>query len=101
MPFSCILTMIRVTGTLIGFSVYIVWSVILFAGHIIDMEIGLSMATIFDPQTKTQITISGQFYQTIFMLIFINIFVIICSGFMPRVLLHIDVNGGSLCAESL
>ena len=60
-----------VTGTLIGFSVYIVWSVILFAGHIIDMEIGLSMATIFDPQTKTQITISGQFYQTIFMLIFI------------------------------
>ena len=53
---------------------------------------------------------SGRFVKTVltyflyvlyFMLISINIFVIICSGFMPRVLLHIDVNGGSLCAESI
>ena len=30
------------------------------------------------------------------MLIFLDIFAIICSGFMPGVLLHIDVNGGLL-----
>ena len=35
-------------------------------------------------------------YVLLFMLIFLNIFAIICSGFMPGVLLHIDVNGGSL-----
>ena len=28
------------------------------------------------------------------MLIFLDIFAIICLGFMPKVLLHIDVNGG-------
>ena len=38
---------------------------------------------------------------SLFMSVFLDIFVIICSGFMPGVLLHIDVNGGSLCAESL
>ena len=46
-------------------------SIVLFAGYIFDMEIGLTMATIYDPQTRTQVSVSGQLYQNLFMLIFI------------------------------
>ena len=36
---------------------------ILFAGNIIDMDIGLSMAQEFDPMTNSQVTITGNLYQ--------------------------------------
>lgn len=71
MDYAVLLLKEAVVGTVIGFSVYMVQTIILFAGHVIDMEIGFTMATIFDPQTKSQVTISGQFYQYIFMMIFI------------------------------
>ena len=38
-------------------------SIILFAGNIIDMDIGLSMAQEFDPMTRSQVTITGNLYQ--------------------------------------
>lgn len=57
-----------VTGLLIGFGANICMSITSLAGQIMDMDIGLSMATIFDPTTKEQTTISGGFYQYIIML---------------------------------
>lgn len=60
-----------IAGILVGFFAYLVNTIIVFAGHIIDMEIGLTMASTFDPQTQSQITVSGRFYQYIFMMIFI------------------------------
>lgn len=60
-----------IAGILVGFFAYLVNTIIIFAGHIIDMEIGLTMASTFDPQTQSQITVSGRFYQYIFMMIFI------------------------------
>ena len=57
--------------TLIGFSANICNSIVLFAGNIIDMDIGLSMATIFNPETNSETTISGNFYQKIIILILI------------------------------
>ena len=60
-----------VAGLLIGFSAYISNTIILFAGRIIDTDIGLSMAQVFDPATRSQVTISGSFYQYILMLIMI------------------------------
>ncbi len=50
------------TGLLIGYSAYLCNSIILFAGNIIDMDIGLSMASQFDPTTNTQVTITGNLY---------------------------------------
>ena len=58
-----------ITGMLLAFVTYICSSIVLFAGSFIDMEIGLSMATLFDPQSGMQVTISGKMYQTIFFLI--------------------------------
>lgn len=59
----------RITGLLIGFAANICNSIVLFAGNIIDMDIGLSMATEFNPSTNTESTISGNFYYYITMLL--------------------------------
>ena len=48
-----------ITGLLIGFAANICNSIILFAGNIIDMDIGLSMATEFDPINNAQVTLTG------------------------------------------
>lgn len=58
-----------ITGLLIGFAAYICNSIILFAGNIIDMDIGLSMATEFNPTTNTEVTISGNFYYYLVLLL--------------------------------
>jgi flagellar biosynthetic protein FliR len=60
-----------VTGLLIGFAANICSSIIMFAGNIIDMDIGLSMATEFNPDMNMEITISGDFYYYIVMLLLI------------------------------
>lgn len=57
-----------VTGLLIGFGANICMSITSLAGQIIDMDIGLSMATVMDPTTKEQTSISGALYQYIIML---------------------------------
>jgi flagellar biosynthetic protein FliR len=60
-----------ITGLLIGFAANICSSIIMFAGNIIDMDIGLSMATEFNPDMNMEITISGDFYYYIVMLLLI------------------------------
>ncbi len=60
-----------ITGLLIGFSANICSSIVLFAGNIIDMDIGLSMATIFDPATGSETTLTGSFYQKLILLLLI------------------------------
>lgn len=52
-----------ITGLLIGLVANICNSIILFAGNIIDMDVGLAMAQEFDPMMKTQVTITGNLYQ--------------------------------------
>ena len=42
-----------------------------FAGHIIDMNIGLSMVSLLDPATREQVTFSGAFYNYFYTLILI------------------------------
>ncbi len=59
-----------VTGLIIGYAANICSSIILFAGNLIDMDIGLSMATEFDPNMNTQVTITGNIYNY-FMLMFL------------------------------
>jgi flagellar biosynthetic protein FliR len=51
-----------ITGLLIGFSASICNSIVLFAGNIIDMDIGLSMATEFNPEMNNEVTITGNLY---------------------------------------
>ncbi len=51
-----------VTGLLIGFGANLCSTVVAFAGQIADMEMGLSMASMLDPTTKENSTISGIYY---------------------------------------
>ena len=62
-----------ITGLLIGFAANICNSIVLFAGRMADTEMGLAMATVFDPNTNEQTSITGVFYNnTILMLLVIS-----------------------------
>lgn len=50
------------TGLLIGFGASICNHILLFAGNIIDMDIGISMAQEFNPAMNAQSTITGEMY---------------------------------------
>lgn len=66
----CIIVLKEVSvGLLIGLAAQLCTSVVLFAGRIIDMEVGLSMANVFDPTTNQQSSISGVLLQYGVMLI--------------------------------
>lgn len=51
-----------IVGLLIGFAANLCSTVVSFAGHIADMEMGLSMASMMDPATRESSTISGIYY---------------------------------------
>lgn len=57
-----------VTGLLIGFGANLCTGIVSFAGHVADMEMGLSMASMMDPATKQSTTISGIYYNYMVML---------------------------------
>ena len=58
-----------VTGFLIGFGANLCTAVVSFAGQIADMEMGLSMASLFDPATKQQTTMTGVYYNYMVLLL--------------------------------
>ena len=60
-----------ITGLLIGLAANVCNSIILLAGNMIDMEIGLSMATEYDPMNNTQVNITGQLYNYLLLLLLI------------------------------
>lgn len=60
-----------IVGLLIGFAATVCSSIIFFAGKIIDMEIGMSMAQMFDPITNTQVSITGNFYYYMILMLMI------------------------------
>ncbi|MBR6771669.1 MAG: flagellar biosynthetic protein FliR [Lachnospiraceae bacterium] len=60
-----------VVGLIIGFGTSVCTSIVSFAGHVIDMETGLSLVTLMDPNTHEASSISGIFYQYVLMLMLI------------------------------
>lgn len=69
--FAIIVVKEAIVGLLIGFAANICSSVALFAGKQIDTDIGLSMMTMFDPQTRENASITGLFYNYLIMLMLI------------------------------
>lgn len=49
-------------GLLIGQAASMCVQIILFSGHILDIDMGLSMASIMDPTTKAQVGLMGNLY---------------------------------------
>lgn len=58
-----------IAGYVLGFVISLFAYVIIFAGDIIDMQLGLSMAKIFDAQSDTSISLSATYYNILYMLL--------------------------------
>ncbi|MBO4901654.1 MAG: flagellar biosynthetic protein FliR [Lachnospiraceae bacterium] len=56
-------------GLVIGFGANICMSIVMFAGRLADMEMGLSMVQLFDPTSNENIGFTGLMYQYSIMLI--------------------------------
>lgn len=62
-----------IVGVILGFISYLVFSSLLIAGQIIDVQIGFGMVNILDPQNNIQVPLAGNFLY----LLTTNIFLII------------------------
>lgn len=60
-----------IVGLLLGLSGQFCMMIVNFAGQLVDVEIGLSMASTIDPMTKQNTTITGFLYQYAFTLLLI------------------------------
>lgn len=69
--FAIIVLREGITGLLIGFAANICNSIIVFSGKVIDMEIGLAMANMYDPTTKAQSGLTGTMYNYFIMMLLI------------------------------
>ena len=57
-------------GYVIGFIMELFFMIITFAGSVIDFQMGLSMATIYDPQSNTQVAVTGGVYNAYLVMLF-------------------------------
>lgn len=71
LEYSIIIIKEAMTGLLLGFGATICSSIVNFAGSVADMETGLSMATLMDPTTRDNSSITGVLYQYALMLMLI------------------------------
>lgn len=60
-----------VVGLILGFMCKLCMHIVNFAGQLMDMEMGLSMANMFDPATNVQITVTGNIYNYFMMLLLV------------------------------
>ncbi len=58
-------------GIVLGLMCSLCFYIVGFAGQIMDMEMGLSMASMFDPSTNMQMTVTGNMYNYFMMLMLV------------------------------
>ena len=71
LEYAVIIVKEAMTGILLGFGATICSSIVSFAGSIVGMETGLSMATLMDPTTRDNAGIIGVLYQYVMMMMLI------------------------------
>lgn len=76
-------------GYALGFVISLFLFVIILAGELIDMQLGISMSKVYDAQSNTSIALSATYYNAIFMLLFFAV-----DGHLA--LLHTMLNSGSV-----
>jgi flagellar biosynthetic protein FliR len=87
-------------GMMIGWVTNLVIEIAKTAGEMLDMQLGLQSATMFDPGSQSQTTIIGKFFDVIALTLFISIGGIekVIEGFyksyqvFPIILYHFDIN---------
>ena len=57
-------------GYVVGFVTELFFFVITFDGFIMDFQMGLSMSTVYDPQSNAQLPVSGSLLQTFYLMLF-------------------------------
>lgn len=57
-------------GYVIGYVMELFFFAITFGGYVIDFQLGLSMATVYDPQSNAQVAVTGSILQNWFLLLF-------------------------------
>ncbi|WP_029232101.1 flagellar biosynthetic protein FliR [Butyrivibrio sp. VCB2006] len=89
-------------GLLIGYAVQICQLIASFAGTVVDMQIGLSMVNIFDPNTNEQVTITGSLYSQVLtmMLILTGMYQYILKALADTFYL-IPINGAVINSDRL
>lgn len=61
------------TGLALGFVVLLVFSIFRAAGQLIDIHVGIGMANVFDPQFGGTVTLLGQFYYLLAIVIYFGL----------------------------
>ncbi|PKM42478.1 MAG: hypothetical protein CVV01_05990, partial [Firmicutes bacterium HGW-Firmicutes-6] len=59
-----------IIGIVIGFIMTLFLSVFQLGGEVMDMQMGLSMASMYDPATKANISVTGNLLTSMYVLIF-------------------------------
>lgn len=67
--FSGLILKEAAVGLVLGFVCSICMYIVAFAGQMMDMEMGFSMANMFDPVTHIQVTVTGNMYTYLVMLL--------------------------------
>ena len=58
-------------GVILGFMCNLCFYIVHFAGQIMDIEMGLSMASMFDPSTNMQVTVTANIYNYFILLLLV------------------------------
>ncbi len=62
-----------IVGIILGFVSMLAFTAIRVAGELVDIQMGFAMAKVFDPQNKSRITLVGQFFYFLGILLFLTI----------------------------
>lgn len=100
--YAAIVVKEAITGLLIGFAPTVCSAIVNLAGSIVDMETGLAMATLMDPTTNQQTSITGALYQYILMLLMISTGMYrFLLGALADTFVLIPINGAIFRSENL
>jgi len=66
---SCIKEMI--VGFVVGYIISLFLSALLMAGQMMDNQMGFSMASLYDPATNINVSVSGNLFNLMFLLVFV------------------------------
>lgn len=69
--FSVLVLKETVVGLVLGFMCNVCFYIVSFSGQIMDMQMGLSMANMYDPATNIQVTVTGNIYNYFLMLMLV------------------------------
>lgn len=71
--FGMLMALEFIVGFTIAFAMYMFFTVVFFAGQLIDFNIGFSMVSVSDPVSQTQAPVTGNFFYFVILVFFIQI----------------------------